>query len=205
MRCRVGAVSIALAPRHFQRVHALVAWVEAETPSAGVKHEIAAGGHATFAGCVDASVTKWRGYALSAPVPIVFPFRMILAGPPVSVNSRDDVRLNSWKMIVVAHARPRVGTAPPTSEACCFSIGHYFERGGEPDADNVVKPVQDALEQIVYVNDQQIVDSIGYKRDLRAGIRFRLEDPALPWALRTMLPFVHVQVSLASDPHFERI
>jgi crossover junction endodeoxyribonuclease RusA len=138
-------------------------------------------------------------------MPITFPFRMILAGPPVSVNSRDSQRLSQWKLLVAAHARPRIGTAPPTTEACCFSIGNYFERGGEPDADNIIKPVQDALQQIVYANDRQVVDSLGYKRDLRAGIRFRLEDPALPAALRTNLPFVHVQVSLATNPHFERL
>ena len=69
-----------------------------------------------------------------------------------------------------------------------------FFYGSAPDLDNMAKPILDALEGVVYVNDFQVSDLICRNRN-------RNGDPRIPSPSQTMLdrlgdpkPFVHIFV-----------
>ena len=134
-----------------------------------------------------------------------FPFEIVIDGPPISVNCRTQA-LPNWSAEV---RRVASATWPanehPTTEPVCVSIANFFEGGGEPDADNVIKPIQDALELIVFRNDRQVVDVVGLKRDLADDLVIPRFTRLLIHALNTLDEFVHIQVSLAREPHFERL
>ncbi len=138
----------------------------------------------------------------SAPA---FPFSFFVGGSPVSANVTG-FRRAAWKDRVRNRAQIYLGpNTRPTLDEVVFSIGHYYDDGVSIDADNAIKVAQDALNRLVYHDDVQVTDSLGYKRDLTAFLAFTYFDPRLLLYLRLGNPFVHIQVSLRSNPHFQRL
>jgi hypothetical protein len=70
----------------------------------------------------------------------------------------------------------------------------YNYRLVAPDVGNIAKPIEDALNGLVYVDDGQIVREINQKRKLDGSLR--LHDPSviLATALEAGLEFIHVIV-----------
>jgi Holliday junction resolvase RusA-like endonuclease len=62
------------------------------------------------------------------------------------------------------------------------------------DVDNLVKPIQDALQGVVYRDDRQISDVTGRRRMIDDLFRVRYMSPVLAMALSDGRPFVHVEV-----------
>lgn len=71
---------------------------------------------------------------------------------------------------------------------------YLFELTG--DLDNLVKPIQDALERIVYLNDRQVVDLIVSARP-KANYRIDVS-PTLAEGLSGDSDFIHVVVDHTS-------
>lgn len=133
----------------------------------------------------------------------MFPFEFVIFDRPLSVQA-DSGPKEAWvgvvKRMADLHWNSR-GAA--TEDPVYFSIGNFYEADiNQPDADNIIKPVQDALQGIVYVNDRQVVDSLGFKRQLRDGIAVSASLEEIWEALETGEEFVHVAVSLAEAPHY---
>src|SRR4051812_26559758 len=133
----------------------------------------------------------------------MFPFEFVIFDRPLSLQA-EAVPRAEWKQVVRFLAEIHwAGRGAPTAEPVYFSVGNFHEPGiQQPDADNIIKPIQDALEGLVYTNDRQVVDSLGFKRTLSGPVRI---DAALTrvWdALETDEEFVHIAVSLASARHY---
>ncbi len=72
-------------------------------------------------------------------------------------------------------------------------VTHYCETIAG-DVDNLMKPIQDALQGIVYRNDRQISDVTGRRRQIDGLFRIRYMSPALVMAFSDGRPFVHIEV-----------
>ena len=80
----------------------------------------------------------------------------VLPGPPVSHQTSDKVNLKAWKATVRAAAAMTWSAAPLMGKLKFLLIN--FHEGDKPplDDDNMVKPIRDALNKFVYVDDRQI-------------------------------------------------
>ncbi len=101
------------------------------------------------------------------------PWECVVLGIPVSVNVRIKVRKQRWRDAVQAAADAEwpAGEAPL---ACKLKIHiTYYHDRAPLDVDNMIKPIQDALNGIVYVDDKQLTDTHGHLRDLNGAYRVR--------------------------------
>jgi hypothetical protein len=80
----------------------------------------------------------------------------VLPGPPVSHQTHDKANLKAWQATVRAEAAKRWTAAPLTGKLKYLLIN--FHEGEKPsiDDDNMVKPIRDALNKLVYEDDRQI-------------------------------------------------
>jgi crossover junction endodeoxyribonuclease RusA len=78
-------------------------------------------------------------------------------GPPVSHQTKDKANLNAWKGIIRAEAAKAWAGAPPLTVKLKCTI-YNFHEGEHPslDDDNMVKPIRDAMNGIIYEDDLQI-------------------------------------------------
>ena len=74
----------------------------------------------------------------------------------------------------------------------------YFFMDVQMDVDNIPKPISDALNGLVYVDDVQVTDVLCRKRDL-INTEFQTENapPMLREAIGRGLPFTHILVDNA--------
>ena len=77
-----------------------------------------------------------------------------------------------------------------------------ISQGDRPDIDGILKPILDAMQEIVYDNDRQVVDLCARKRDstveaqserLPRVVKQRIEQD--PGTLEELDDFVYIQVS----------
>jgi hypothetical protein len=80
----------------------------------------------------------------------------VLPGPPVSYQTSDKANLKAWQGTVRAAAAARWSLAPLSGKLKFLLIN--FHEGDKPplDDDNMVKPIRDALNKLVYADDRQI-------------------------------------------------
>lgn len=128
----------------------------------------------------------------------MFPFEFTVRGTPLSQQTRNRARLAVWRQAVHDSAAELWNGSPPTTAEVSFRVTYYYE--GEPlDVDNMIKPIQDALNGLVYVDDAQVTDTAGHRRDINGSFRIRGISPALAQAFAAGDEFVHVRVDLAPD------
>lgn len=60
--------------------------------------------------------------------------------------------------------------------------------------DNLTKPIQDALQGVIYLNDKQVRDVIANRRNINGQFRVRHISMPLAAAFSNGRPFVHIQV-----------
>jgi Holliday junction resolvase RusA-like endonuclease len=136
----------------------------------------------------------------------VLPIEFIVVGRPISHQTKDRKRLKAWKEQVRQAAQARWSFFPsPSGESLKVIITHYYDAplGDEaavPDSDNIVKPVRDALNGVVYVDDYQITDFISRRRNLNASFRIRGMSPELAEGFCLGKEFLHIRVEPAPDP-----
>ena len=75
----------------------------------------------------------------------------------------------------------------------------YFYEDESPDVDNIIKPIQDALVGLVYVDDDQVVDTRARKRSLDGSYRLEGASPVLLDAFVEAEIFLYVRVSVHVD------
>ncbi len=127
------------------------------------------------------------------------PFEFIVNGPPISLQTKRRSRLQAWKATVRQEAE-RYWTigSPPTAELVTIAITYYFE-GASLDVDNMIKPIQDALNGLVYADDKQVSDAVGRKRDLDGSFRIKGMSPVLAEGFCRGNEFLHIRVEEAPD------
>ena len=97
----------------------------------------------------------------------------VLPGTPVSSQTRDRTNLRKWKDAVRSAAAKMWTGAALSGKLKLVVI--YFHEGDKPplDDDNMVKPIRDALTQLVYDDDRQIRHSETLHVPIDAPIRIR--------------------------------
>ncbi len=86
----------------------------------------------------------------------------------------------------------------PVVEEVAISVVYYYE-GETPDVDNVIKPIQDALNSLVYVDDGQIVKTSSAKARIDGSYRIGGASATLLLAFSKNDPFVYVRVDHPPD------
>ncbi len=86
----------------------------------------------------------------------------------------------------------------PVSHEVAISIVYYYE-GETPDVDNVIKPIQDALKGVVYLDDAQVVKAESAKARIDGSFQIRGASEILLRAFSERDPFVHIRVTLPPD------
>jgi Endodeoxyribonuclease RusA len=81
-------------------------------------------------------------------------------GPPVSYQTRDKANLVAWKALIRAEAGRCWGENPIlTTNLKCTIINFHEGAVASLDDDNMVKPIRDAMNRLVYRDDRQITYS----------------------------------------------
>ncbi len=127
-----------------------------------------------------------------------------MVGKPISHQTKDKARLQAWKATVRSRAQA-VWVGVPTGQNLRVVITHFFEapagdESGVPDSDNIVKPVRDALNGVIYVDDYQISDFVSRRRSLNGTYRVRGLSAALAEGFQSNQEFLHIRIEEAPDP-----
>ena len=124
----------------------------------------------------------------------MLPFEFIIEGPPISLQTRRRKRLRQWKTDVANVARQHLPqNSTPTNLDVEIKITYYYE-GSTPDVDNIIKPIQDALVGIVYIDDNQVIETGSRKRDINGAYRVRGASPVIVEGFVNGNEFLHIKV-----------
>ncbi len=85
------------------------------------------------------------------------------------------------------------GQEATKSAAVEVRITNYFTLA-LPDIDNIIKPILDALNKLVYEDDEQVYRVVSEKADLSRGVFVSSPSPSLAQALATLDEIIHVIV-----------
>lgn len=124
----------------------------------------------------------------------MLPFEFTIKGPPVSSQTKNRQRLQQWKSDVqqAAAARVVVG-AVPVNVPVRVSTTYYYE-GDTPDVDNIIKPIQDALNGLIFVDDAQCQETKSRKRPLNGSYQIKGASGVLLQAFADGAEFLHIRV-----------
>lgn len=100
--------------------------------------------------------------------------------------------------MVAAAAQARWGADPPLDVEVLLQLT-YFHESAPLDVDNMIKPIQDALNGIVYVDDKQVARVVSSRADLNGPYRVRGLSEALASGFVSDRPFVHIKVEPAPN------
>lgn len=100
-------------------------------------------------------------------------------------------------MRVAAHACVPAG-AIPVVEPVQIKITYYYE-GDTPDVDNIIKPIQDALNGVVFDDDKRVENARCWKRALDGSYQIKGASKILLTAFGDGVQFVHIRVEAC--PH----
>lgn len=125
----------------------------------------------------------------------MFPIEFTFDGPPLSLQSKNKTRKRAYKQSVETAAKQVLppGFVPSTQDLE-IKITYYYE-GDTPDIDNIIKPIQDALIGVIYVDDRQIADTRSRKRDINGSYRIRNVSTCLLQAFSNGKDFIHVKIT----------
>lgn len=135
----------------------------------------------------------------------MLPFEFIVDGPPVSHQTRQAARLQAWKQTVRTAAAQRWSSdIPPVKGSLKISVSYYHDGVAvRIDNDNMVKPIQDALNGLIYDDDRQITDTYVRKTDINGSFRVRGMSPILAEGFVKGTEFIHIRIEAA--PNHEEI
>jgi hypothetical protein len=119
-------------------------------------------------------------------------------GVPVSLATRNKARKQAWTQTVRQEASTLKGPQFPLLEGVAVGITYFYE---DPplDVDNMIKPILDGLWPEIILDDSQVQDVSGSRRDLNNVIAIRDPSQQLIRALAWNLPFVYVQIGQPVD------
>lgn len=78
------------------------------------------------------------------------------------------------------------------------AVVYYYETS-PPDVDNFHKPIQDALQGIVYENDRQVSDAAPSKREVNGSFRVRGMSAVLAEGFVSDVEFLYIRVEPGPD------
>lgn len=128
-------------------------------------------------------------------------FEFLIPHRPVSCQTKHRKNLQAWKNYVCGEAKKVWinGTPPVSSPSLRFSIV-YICNDDPADVDNIIKPIQDALKQLVYEDDFLVSDIDSHRRFLSKPIELVTSLPQLlQTGIITGKECVYVRISDAQD------
>lgn len=126
-------------------------------------------------------------------------FEFCVAGRPVSAQAVNRILLQDWKARVAAAARVAwFVDMPPWDCDVDLRVTQYSERR-IADRDNLIKPIQDALQGITYRNDRQVKDSMSNWRNINGAFTIRFVSLPLALAFSNGDEFLHIRVCPSPD------
>lgn len=126
-------------------------------------------------------------------------FEIVLAGTPVSQQTRRRSRVRGWTEDVRRQASGSIAEHSPLEGHLAASIV-YFAAGIDIDVDNIAKPLLDGLKGVVFESDAQIVDCHIFKRSVTTPIDVLNSSAQLDDAILLGTHFTFVRVSTVEPP-----
>ncbi len=124
----------------------------------------------------------------------MLPFEFTIQGPPVSHQTRNRARLQQWKHDVKAAAQSRIPAGvTPVPDPVQITITYYYE-GDSPDVDNIIKPIQDGLNGVVFIDDAQVAETKSRKRPLNGSYQIKGASGVLLQGFATAVGFLHIRI-----------
>jgi Holliday junction resolvase RusA-like endonuclease len=122
----------------------------------------------------------------------------VIDGPPVSQQARRRENLRAWRAKVRREAEKTwPSEQPPTSGLVMLRIIYFYDIN--MDVDNIVKPIQDALIGLVYIDDKQVIDILVSKRNLAGNLRIDHGLAILAEGFARGSDFLYIAVASTSD------
>ncbi|MEH2415146.1 RusA family crossover junction endodeoxyribonuclease [Nostoc sp.] len=124
-------------------------------------------------------------------------FEFIVDGPPVSQQARKrgkGNRLQDWKKTVRQEAEKYWSSEQKTATGLVMLQITYFYDSDQIDIDNIVKPIQDAIKGLAYVDDNQVSDLLVRKRNLSGNFRIENMTSTLAEGFARGNDFLHIVV-----------
>ncbi|MCC5664043.1 RusA family crossover junction endodeoxyribonuclease [Nostoc sp. CHAB 5784] len=124
-------------------------------------------------------------------------FEFIVDGPPVSQQARKrgkGNRLQDWKKTVRQEAEKYWSSEQKTATGLVMLQITYFYDSVQIDVDNIVKPIQDAIKGLAYVDDNQVSDLLVRKRNLSGNFRIENMTSTLAEGFARGNEFLHIVV-----------
>ena len=118
----------------------------------------------------------------------------IFDGPPLSLQSKNKARKRNYKAMVASMASNVLPNGYiPTAEEVKITITNYYETQSG-DVDNIIKPIQDALNGIVYIDDEQVVETSSRRRNINSSYKIRSVSAKILEGFSNGNDFIHVKI-----------
>ena len=118
----------------------------------------------------------------------------VVLGPPVSYQTSDRTNLKAWVATIRAEAA-KTWTGPPLTGRLKFLLINFHEGDKPPlDDDNMVKPIRDALNKLVYDDDRQIRYSVTIQVGIDDPMKLRRASRVLLEAFARGDEFLYVRI-----------
>jgi crossover junction endodeoxyribonuclease RusA len=115
-------------------------------------------------------------------------------------QTKDKASLNNWKGIIRAEATKHWAGKPLlTGKLKCTIFNFHEGKDASLDDDNMVKPIRDAMNGLVYVDDSQISYSETIHICIDAPIKIRTASAVLLAAYGKGDEFLYVRIDGAPD------
>jgi crossover junction endodeoxyribonuclease RusA len=135
-------------------------------------------------------------------VEIAFPIEFVVEGTAVSLQAKRAQSINQWKARIVEASKQILPEGHFATEDPLAVTLFYFPAGEmEGDLDNIVKPILDALNRHIYMNDRQIDRIVVQKFELENVFEFGQPSATLVEALNRPKPILYIRLS--NDPFEE--
>lgn len=127
----------------------------------------------------------------------VLPFEIVVLGTPIAHQGSSDAR-KRWQAEIKEMARKvRPDSDLPSTDPVLFRLAYFYVYAQAADLDNIVKTAQNALENVVYLDDRQVVDLVASARPKLGDYRIEVT-PVLARGLAGHSDFVHIVVAHTS-------
>ena len=126
-------------------------------------------------------------------------FEFIVDGPPVSQQTRRRERLRAWKILVRQETEKYWLSEQKASTGLVMLKVTYFYESVAIDVDNIIKPIQDAIIGLAYIDDGQITDVLIRKRNLSGEFKVENMTSTLAEGFSREKEFLHIVVLDAPD------
>jgi len=122
----------------------------------------------------------------------MLPFEFVIPQRPVSQQARRQQRLREWKAFVAEQARLAINEQRELATAPVALHLLYLYDEAALDADNILKPIQDALVGVLLEDDSIVTDVDIRRRWRRTAFTINAVSPTLAAGLALGSEFVYV-------------